>query len=549
MELHGVAQALLVISAVAALGLALGQVRIAGVRLGVGGVLFSGIAFGHFGFTFDATMMSFAREFGLVLFVYAIGVSVGPGFFQAFKKDGLAMNVMAVSIVVLGTLTAVALHLVGGFELPAALGILSGAVTNTPSLAAGQQVLGQLGVPNGATILGQAYAVAYPFGIIGILLTMLFVRLVFRADPKAAAKAFEEERALNFCPLERVNVEVRNPAVFGCRLRDLDELKESGIVLSRLLHDGGQHVVQADDVLAEGDVVLAIGPKNRLSRLYRLLGPAADIDLKTMETEDVAWERMVVTRSEVLGKSLAELDLRGELGAVITRVNRAGHDLVPDASLALQFGDTVTVVGPPARMPAVAKVVGNRAKALQETQMVPIFIGIALGMILGSVPLAVPGLPAAVKLGLAGGPLVVAILLSRLGHFGPVVWFMTPAANHVMRDLGITLFLATVGVKSGVGFVDTLVHGDGLKWVAGGVLVTLLPLLTVAVIGTLVTRINYLSLCGLLSGSMTDPPALAFAQGMSSSEAPILSYATVYPVVMVLRVVAPQVVALLMWGG
>jgi putative transport protein len=549
MELHGVAQALLVISVVAAAGLALGQIKVLGIRLGVGGVLFSGIAAGHFGFTFDATMMAFAREFGLVLFVYAIGVSVGPGFFQAFRKDGLAMNLMAVAIVVLGTLVAVGLHLFGGIELPAALGILSGAVTNTPSLAAGQQVLAQLGAGTATTMHGQAYAVSYPFGIVGILLTMLIVRAAFRADPKVAAKRFEEDRALNFCPLETVNVEVRNPAVIGARLRDLDELKESGIVLSRVLRDGSQHVIHADDVLAAGDVVLAIGPKAKLSRLNRLLGPVSDVDLKTMNTKDVVWERMVVTRSEVLGKTLTELDFRGSMGVVISRVNRGGHDLVPDASLSLQFGDSLTVVGEPQLMPFVAKIVGNRAKALQETQMVPIFIGIALGMVLGSLPIALPGLPSAVKLGLAGGPLIVAILLSRLGHFGPVVWFMTPAANHVMRDLGIALFLAVVGVKSGVGFVETLLHGDGLKWVAGGVLVTLVPLLTVAIVGTMITKINYLSLCGLLSGSMTDPPALAFAQGLSPSEAPILAYATVYPLVMVLRVIAPQVVALLLWGA
>ncbi|CAA7620299.1 putative transporter [Magnetospirillum sp. UT-4] len=549
MELHGVAQALLILSAVAALGLALGQIQVAGVRLGVGGVLFSGIAFGHFGAHMDPQMMMFAREFGLVLFVYAIGVSVGPGFFQAFKRDGLTMNLLALSVVLLGTLVAVALHLFGGLPLAAALGTLAGAVTNTPSLAAGQQVLNQLGAEGAGTILGQAYAIAYPFGIMGILLTMLTIRFAFRIDPKEAARSFAAARDKDFQALETVNVEVRNPAVVGCRLRDLDELKEMGIVLSRMLHDGNQSVIQADDVLAEGDVVLAVGPRGKLARLNRLIGPTAAIDLKEMQSKDVVWERMVVTRSEVLGKTLGELDLRGSHGAVISRVNRGGHELVPDGALKLQFGDAVTVVAEPATMPHMAKVLGNRSKALQETQMVPIFVGIALGMVLGSLPITLPGLPSAVKLGLAGGPLIVAILLSRMGHVGPVVWFMTPAANHVMRDLGITLFLAAVGVKSGAGFVDTLVHGDGLTWMAGGVAVTLVPLLTVALVGTLLVKMNYLSLCGILAGSMTDPPALAFAQGMTSSEAPILSYATVYPVVMVFRVIAPQVVALLLWAA
>lgn len=548
MHLHAVAQALLILSAVAAIGLSLGQVKIAGIRLGVGGALFAGLAFGHFGLGMDPTILGFAREFGLVLFVYAIGVTVGPGFFQAFKKDGLALNLMAVSIVVLGTLVAVGVHLLGGIELPAALGILSGAVTNTPSLAAGQQVLSELQVPNGGVVLGQAYAVAYPFGIVGIILTMLVVRLVFRQNIDDSAKRFDAERAANFTAVETVNLVVRNPAVIGCRLRDLEELKEMGVVLSRVLHDGSQHVIHADDALAEGDVVLAVGPRNKLDRLKRLVGPLADVDLKSMRSAEVTWERMVVTHSGVLGKSLGSLNLRAVHNVVISRVNRAGYELVPDASLKLQFGDMLTVVGDPHFFPAVAKLVGNRSKALQETQMVPIFIGIALGMLLGSLPIAIPGLPAPVQLGLAGGPLVVAILLSRLGHAGPVVWFMPPAANHLMRDLGIALFLAAVGVKSGHGFVDTLVHGDGLKWMAFGVVVTLVPLLVVGVVGTLLTRVNYLSLCGVLSGSMTDPPALAFAQGMSSSEAPILAYASVYPLVMVLRVIAPQVVALLLWG-
>jgi len=315
------------------------------------------------------------------------------------------------------------------------------------------------------------------------------------------------------------------------------------------LHDGSQHVVSAEDVLAEGDVVLAVGPRNNLERLKRLIGPVADVDLKKMQSDEVAWERMVVTNSAILGKSLGEMDLRGSYNMVISRVSRGGHELVPGAHLTLQFGDILTVVGDPHAFNDVAKLVGNRSKALQETQMVPIFIGIALGMLLGSLPIALPGLPAPVQLGLAGGPLLVAILLSRLGHLGPVVWFMPPPVNHMMRDLGIALFLAAVGVKSGHGFVDTLLHGDGLKWMACGALITLVPLLVVGVAGYIITRTNYLSLCGVLAGSMTDPPALAFAQGMSSSEAPILAYASVYPLVMVLRVMAPQVVALLLWGS
>ena len=547
MQLHGVAEALLVLSAAAAAGLTLGQVRVLGVRLGVGGVLFAGIALGHFGVTLDAPMLDFVREFGLVLFVYAIGVSVGPGFFLAFKREGLALNLLAAAVVVVGSLLAVAVHLLGGVPLPAVLGLLSGAVTNTPSLAAGQEVLAQLGASG--PVQGQAYAVAYPFGIVGILLTMLLLRLAFRQDPARAAEAFEAERAARFAALETANIEVRNPAVCGARLRDLEELKDMGVVLSRVLHDGSQHVVHADDLLAEGDVVLAVGPGDKLRRLTRLLGPVSAVDLKTMGDAEVVWERQVVSRSEVLGKSLGELDLRGGHGVVASRVNRGGHELVPEAGLRLQFGDILTVVGPPGALALVAGILGNRAKALQETQMVPIFVGMMLGVVLGSLPIALPGLPSAVKLGLAGGPLITAILLSRLGHAGPLVWFMTPSANHIMRDLGIILFLAAVGVKSGHGFVDTLVHGPGLGWMAWGVLITLVPLLAVGLVGMALLRVNYLTMCGVLAGSMTDPPALAFAQGLATSEAPILSYAAVYPLVMVLRVMAPQIIALLLWAA
>jgi putative transport protein len=549
MELHGVAQALLVLAATAAAGLVLGEARLAGVKLGVGGALFAGLALGHFGIGVDATMLQFVREFGLVLFVYTVGVSAGPGFFQSFRRDGLAMNGLAAAVVLLGTGLAVLVHVFAGVELPAVLGILAGATTNTPSLAAGQQVLRELGAGEAAAAIpGTAYAVAYPFGILGILLAMLVVRGVFRVSVRAEAKDYEATRGGNFCAIETVNVEVRNPAVIGCRLRDLDELKHMGVVLSRVLHDGSQHVVHADDVLAEGDVVLAVGPARKLAQLQRLVGPLAAVDLKAMKSSDVVYERMVVTNSAVLGKTLGELDLRGRHQVVVSRVDRAGHQLVAEAHLGLQFGDLLTVVGEPEQLVHAAKLIGNRSKALQETQMVPVFIGIALGVLLGSIPIAVPGLPAAVKLGLAGGPLIAAILLSRLGHAGPLVWFMPPAANHVMKDFGIALFLAAVGLKAGGTFVHTLVNGQGLAWMGWGALVTLLPLLVVGVVGRHWLKLNYLSLCGLLAGSMTDPPALAFAQGLSSSSAAVLAYSSVYPLVMVLRVVAPQVVALLLWG-
>lgn len=548
MGLHGAAQALFVVSLIAALGLAVGQIKIAGVRLGVGGVLFSGLAVGHFGVTIDPTIAQFLREFGLVLFVYAIGVAVGPGFLEAFKRDGFTMNIMAVAVVLLGTLIAAALHAASGVELPAILGILAGATTNTPALAAAQQILHDLGVAGAASVSGMAYAVSYPFGIVGILLVMLLVRIVFRLDPAAAAEDFERTRAATLGRLDRINIEVRNPSVVGCRLAELRELEDMRIVISRVQSGEKQRVVGVNDVLALGDVVHAVGAKDRFDRLIRLIGPVATVDLKSVSVRDVKWDRMVVTRSAVLGRSLAELDLHNAYGVVVTRVNRGEHELSPGGSLELQFGDILTVVGDPQALPMVADLVGNSSKALQETQMVPIFIGIALGMIVGSLPVAIPGLSAPIRLGLAGGPMIAAIALSRLGHAGPLVWFMPPAANHLMRDFGIALFLAIVGLTSGLGFADTLLSGAGVVWMAFGVLVTLVPLMIVGLVGWRITRMNYLSLCGVLAGSMTDPPALAFAQGMSPSDAPMLSYASVYPLAMACRVVSPQIVALLLWA-
>lgn len=550
MNLHGVALALLLVPAVAAAGLALGEVRIAGVRLGVGGVLFVGLAAGQLGFTVDSTILTFVREFGLVLFVYGIGISIGPGFFEAFKRNGLVLNSLALSIVLLGALLAVAIHHLVKIDLTVMLGLLAGATTNTPSLAASQQVLADLGAEaDSVATTGKAYALAYPFGIIGILLSMLAVRAALRIDVKAEGAAFEKDRRGDHSAVEGIKIEIRNPAVIGCRVRDLDELEAMGVVLSRVLHDGQQHVISPDDTLALGDVVYAVGPRHRRGRLLRLLGPISHIDLKAMSSSDIHWERFVVTHTGALGKTLAELDLRRRFGAVVTRVNRADHELVADGHLSLQFGDILTVVGSPAAMKDIEPVVGNRSRALQETQLVPIFLGIALGILAGSVPIAIPGLPAAVKLGLAGGPLVVAILLARIGHLGPLVWYMPPAANHLLRDFGIALFLAAVGLKSGAGFLDLVFSGDGLMWMAAGAIITVVPLLAVALIGRALTHLNYLSLCGVLAGSMTDPPALVFAQRMSTSEAATLSYATVYPLVMVARVVAPQLIALLLWPG
>lgn len=545
---HAVAYALLVLSLVAITGLALGSIPLGGVRLGIGGALFAGIGFAHFGISINETILDFVREFGLILFVYAIGLQVGPGFFNALRKTGLSLNLLAASLVILGTVVAALIHSLLGVPLPAVLGILAGATTNTPSLAAGGQILKEVGAAADLrTLPSLGYALAYPFGIFGIILTMILIRILLRINPAAEAAQFEEQRRAGQAVLESVSLEVRNHAVDGIRLCDIPGFAYLGVVVSRVLHDGTQEVVDREHRLYVGDVVMAVGPHKNLEDLRIILdGKVAKIDLKEM-VSDIRWERLVVTSQKARGKTLAELDLAQQHHVVVSRINRSGIELTPTGALHLQFGDIVTAIGTPEPLRQVAHLLGNKADALQHAQIPPIFIGIALGVLLGSIPLTIPGLPAALKLGLAGGPLLAAIILARLGSIGPLVWFMPPVANAVLREIGIVLFLACAGLRSGGQFVETLTQGDGLTWLLCGVLITLVPLLIVGFVGRLALKMNYLTLCGLLAGSMTDPPALAFATGLYKSEAQSLGYATVYPLVMVLRILAPQVLVLLLW--
>ncbi len=545
---HGVAYAMVILSLVGALGLAIGNLGARGVKLGIGGALFSGIAFAHFGVSVDASILEFAREFGLILFVYSIGIQVGPGFFSSLRKNGLLLNGFAASIVILGVLVCVGIHMLADMPLPVVLGLFSGATTNTPSLAAAQQVLAEVNAEGASNVLGMAYAVAYPFGIVGILLTMLVIRFFLRIDINKESDTFEEQRRASVVPVDTLNIAITNKNLEGLTLREIPGFAGIGVILSRLLHDGQQTLAHPEHVIAMGDVVLAVGPKNKLTELKLILGEESPLNLKKLPS-DVRWERMVVTNSKILGKSLAEVNFRTVHGVTISRVVRSGVELVPNAALHLQFGDILTVIGEPAHIESVSAVVGNKSQMLQHAQIMPIFIGIALGVFIGSIPLQVPGMPAALKLGLAGGPLIVAIILSRLGNIGPLVWFMPPSANAVLREIGIILFLACVGLKSGGQFMDTLINGDGLLWMWYGALITLIPLLIVGFVARIIMKSNYLILCGVLAGSMTDPPALAFANGIHpTSEAPALAYATVYPLTMFLRVMSPQILVLLFYA-
>ncbi|HAM35110.1 MAG TPA: putative transporter [Elusimicrobia bacterium] len=540
---HSVAYAIIIISLVAALGLAIGNIRCCKVNLGIAGVLFSGLLFGHLGITVSREVLEFLREFGLILFVYTIGMQVGPGFFSSLKREGLRLNLLAASVVLLGAGLTVLISRLCAIEMPAAVGIFAGATTNTPSLAAAQQALKDMAAAGeaAAKLPGIGYAVAYPFGILGTILSMLLARLIFRVD--FAHEALSDGPSGSPDKVSVMNLEVTNQNLDGLPVSKVPALESLGVRISRIMHEGKVSVAQSDTVMRLGDVLLAVGPKASLSELALVIGRPSDMDLKSLSSGIVS-SRVIVTRNEVLGKTLEQLDLADHYGVVITRAARAEIEFVPASNYTLHFGDALQAVGEQAAVSKVASLLGNSPRALNHPQLIPVFVGIALGVLLGQVPFSLPGMPAPVRLGLAGGPLAMAILLSRIRQIGPLSWYMPISANFMLRELGIILFLSCVGLRAGDQFFSTLRHGHGLQWMACGALVTFLPLAIVAVVARLKYRLNYFSLCGLLAGSMTDPPALSFANSLSPCSATSIAYATVYPLVMLLRVLCAQILVL-----
>ncbi|EPY4225567.1 putative transporter [Klebsiella pneumoniae] len=542
-----------VLALVAVVGLWIGNVKIRGVGFGIGGVLFGGIIVGHFvdqaGVTLSSPMLHFIQEFGLILFVYTIGIQVGPGFFASLRVSGLRLNLFAILIVILGGLVTAVLHKLFNIPLPVVLGIFSGAVTNTPALGAGQQILRDLGVPfEVVDQMGMSYAMAYPFGICGILLTMWLVRLFFRINVEKEAQRFEESSGNGHAHLHTINVRVENPNLNQMAIQDVPMLNNDNIVCSRLKRGELLMVPAPGTLIQAGDLLHLVGRPEDLHNAQLVIGQEVATSLSTRGT-DLKVERVVVTNEKVLGKKIRDLHVKQRYDVVISRLNRAGVELVASSSASLQFGDILNLVGRPEAIDAVAAELGNAQQKLQQVQMLPVFIGIGLGVLLGSIPLFIPGFPVALKLGLAGGPLIMALILGRIGSIGKLYWFMPPSANLALRELGIVLFLAVVGLKSGGDFVATLTQGDGLSWIAYGIFITAIPLLTVGVLARMLAKMNYLTLCGMLAGSMTDPPALAFANNLhATSGAAALSYATVYPLVMFLRIITPQLLAVLFWG-
>lgn len=542
-----------ILALVAVVGLFIGNVKFRGVGLGIGGVLFGGIIVGHFvsqaGMTLSSDMLHVIQEFGLILFVYTIGIQVGPGFFASLRVSGLRLNLFAVLIVIIGGLVTAILHKLFDIPLPVVLGIFSGAVTNTPALGAGQQILRDLGTPMAMVDqMGMSYAMAYPFGICGILFTMWMLRVIFRVNVETEAQQHESTRTNGGALIRTINIRVENPNLHNLAIKDVPILNGDKVICSRLKREETLKVPSPETVIQLGDLLHLVGQPADLHNAQLVIGQEVDTSLSTKGT-DLRVERVVVTNENVLGKRIRDLHFKERYDVVISRLNRAGVELVASSDISLQFGDILNLVGRPSAIDAVANVLGNAQQKLQQVQMLPVFIGIGLGVLLGSIPVFVPGFPAALKLGLAGGPLIMALILGRIGSIGKLYWFMPPSANLALRELGIVLFLSVVGLKSGGDFIHTLVDGEGLSWIGYGALITAVPLITVGILARMLAKMNYLTMCGMLAGSMTDPPALAFANNLHpTSGAAALSYATIYPLVMFLRIITPQLLAVLFWS-
>jgi putative transport protein len=545
---EGIAHSVLLLSAVICLGILLGKIKIGGISLGITFVLFVGILLAHFGFSTDQHILHFFKEFGLILFVYSIGMQVGPGFFSSFRKGGVTLNMLAAGIVFLGVLVTVSIHYLTGIPMPTMVGILSGAVTNTPGLGAAQHAWSDIrSTPDGSIAMG--YAVAYPLGVVGIILSILFIRLVFRVRFGEETERLNREDDSHATAARPVSLMVKNPAIFGRTVSEISALmKHREFVISRIWYGDSKKIemVTAETVLHENDKIFVVTSEQDAETVKVFVGEELPMERKQWirsESQFIS-RRILVTKSEVNGKRLGALQLRKICGVNITRINRSGVDFVASPNVTLQVGDRLTVVGTESAIANVESVLGNSMKRLNEPNLVPIFLGIALGILLGSLPITFPGLPQPVKLGLAGGPLIVAILISRFGYKYKLVTYTTMSANLMLREIGITIFLACVGIDAGSGFVETILHRGGLAWIGYGFIITTVPLLITGVIARRFYRLNYFTLMGLLAGSTTDPPALAYSNATAGNDAPAVGYATVYPLTMFLRVLTAQLLIL-----
>jgi len=545
---ESIAHTILLYAFVISIGVLLGKMKIFGVSLGVTFVLFTGLLVGHFGFSVNHEVLDFIKEFGLILFIYTIGLQVGPSFFSSFKKGGMQLNLLAATIVFLGAVVTVALFyiLAGRVSMAMMVGILSGAVTNTPGLGAAQEALRQLSDAGQITEIPQialGYAVAYPLGVVGIISALILIRLIFNVNfDKETEKLNATDESLSGKP-DRLTLRIQNKSIEGRKLHDIKQLIGRRLIVSRLMRDGQFSIPKGDTVLLKDDVLLVVTTVSDAEAITAFIGEPVEIDWKESEKQLVS-RRIIITQANINGKTVGSLRLRTLFGVNITRVNRSGIDLLGMPNLVLQVGDRVMVVGELDAIERVEKILGNTLKRLNEPHIITIFVGIFLGILFGSIPYYIPGMPMPVKFGLAGGPLIVAILIGRFGHKVKLITYTTQSANFMLREIGICLFLASVGIASGGKFVETVVSSDGLLWVGCGFLITIIPLLIVGFIGRKLLNLNYFTLMGLLSGSTTDPPALAYSNSVAGNDAPAVAYSTVYPLTMFLRVIMAQILIL-----
>lgn len=543
---NSIAHIVLFYSFVIAVGVLLGKIKFFGVSLGVTFVLFTGIVCGHFGLTGNTQILTFLQDFGLILFVFCIGLQVGPSFFSSFKKGGIAMNLVAMGIVALNIAVAVALYygLNGRIELPMMVGILCGAVTNTPGLGAANEALSQLNYSGPQIAMG--YACAYPLGVLGIIGSIIAIRYICRINLKKEEEDIAKEEAANPHLTPRMmHLEVHNEALAGKTLLQVRDFMGRDFVCSRILQNGHVSIPNRDTVFHLGDQLFVVCAEDDAEAIIAFIGPKIEVDWEKQDTPMVS-RRILITQPKMNGKQLGEFHFSSMYGVNVTRVNRSGMDIFASRNLTLQVGDRVMVVGPQDAVERVANLMGNSLKRLDHPNIVTIFVGIFLGIFFGSLPIAFPGIPTPVKLGLAGGPLIVSILIGRFGYKLKLVTYTTMSANLMLREIGIALFLASVGIKAGANFVNTVVDGDGLLYVGCGFLITVIPLLIMGAVARWHYKMNYFMLMGLIAGSNTDPPALAYSNQTAGNNAPAVGYSTVYPVSMFLRILTAQLLILIL---
>jgi putative transport protein len=545
-----VAQQIIAITLTAALGLMFGKVKIKGISLGGAGALFVGIVLGHIGLRIDSNVLHFIQEFGLILFVYTIGMQVGPGFMDSIRRHGLVLNVLSTSIVFLGVVVTLCLYFFTDMHnnVPVLIGMLCGAVTNTPSLGAANSVFATAGMDTSLTGIG--YAVAYPFGVIGIIFVMLLVRIIFRQNPDKAAKDYAADIAENTKSIESCSLTLDNQNLFGTMLKDIPDLISSGVVVTRLMRGNDIFTPNGKTVIQEGDKLHIVGMPEAVAIMEKIIGRRLEKPITKENTTDsdraILVKTVLVTNKKVLGKTIGALALAERYNVNVSRVVRSGFKFTGRLDLRIKFADKLRLVGTAEGIESAAKELGNSLTALDHPEILPAFLGIFLGVIAGSIPIAIPEMPTPLKLGLAGGPLIIAILLSRKRKIGPLNFFMANSANLMLREFGLTLFLSCVGLNAGIKFFDVLLNGDGLYYMGLAAFITFIPLAIVATIGHLIFKVNFLSLCGVLAGATTDPPALAFANSQADSEAVNIGYVSVYPLTMLLRILSAQILAILL---